>query len=190
MARKLNTTIAPPATSAPTVEDFAPAIEAQAQAIDQGVQKLVPPPSRYSGPNLRAWTSVVMKACSLLDGKTYEVPRVIGSEEAKAPVSIPLDVAKHYFALWQAFKAFAKKYPDEAADLKPLTPLEALAGDGELAVAGAALNALSKSREFKAFLKEPAPEPEEEQATDTGPEMDMEYAESPHKDELDALFTK
>lgn len=173
---------------APTVEDFAPAVDAQAQAIDGSIQKVIPPANRYTGATLRVFAAAVMKACGLLDGQTYEVPKVMGADDPpRQPVQIPLDLAKHYFAMWQAWEGFSKLHPDDAADLRPVPPLETLVDDGEVALAANALAQLSKSKEFKAFLKE-SPEAPAEQATDTGPEQGSELAESPHAQDLATLF--
>lgn len=173
----------------PQLQDFAPAIEAKAAALDAGVTNLIPPPGQYSTPRLKALAKAAAEACTLLDGKPYTATVPEGSEKARGDVQIPVEVAKHYYAVWQAAQAFTKAHPEDAAGLGRAIPaIETLIGDGEVSLATVALNTWAKSRDFRKFLQEEAPEETPaEQAMDTGPEQ-AEYDESPHAADLATLF--
>jgi len=174
-----------PAGAAPQLQDFAPAVEAKAQALDAGVANLLPPPARYSTPQLKALAKAAAEACTLLDGKPYSAELPVGSEKAKGDVQIPLDVAKHYYAVWQAADAFTKAHPDDALELgRPIPPLESLKGDGEVALATVALNRWAKSKEFRKFLQEEAPEETMEEVAVVAPAPDV----GAHAADLATLF--
>ena len=115
------------------------------------------PVGRFSKPRMDATAKIVMKALGLVKS-----PHTIEPSEAgpgNKPFPLPVDLVKGLTVV----KAMIDKYNETNPDM-PLKSFEitGMASDADLALVGMAIEGLLKSREFKDFLKEQAPESEME----------------------------
>ena len=147
-------------------------LDAQDTARDALVSSQAPV-GRFSKPRMDATAKVVMKALGLIKAPhTIEPPQAGPNNK---PFPLPVDLVKGLTIV----KSMIDKYNESNPDM-PLKSFEisGMTSDADLALVGMAIDGLLKSRDFKDFLKEQAPEGEMEVEMsfggEEGPGMGME----------------